>query len=84
MDGLVLGRSVYKPTAKLCQLAGVKLLGQSDLGPSCSFITSCSVEIIEVLMETVLSDLALYPLSDWLLFSTKSSWIEYQSNLKTR
>lgn len=79
-----MGKSVYKPMAKLCQLAGVELLGQSDLGPSCSFITSCSVEIIEVLMETVLSDLALYPLSDWLLFCTKSSWIEHQSNLKTQ
>lgn len=39
--------------AKLCQLAGMALLGQSDLGPSCSFISSCSVEMVEVLMETL-------------------------------
>lgn len=57
----MLGKSVYKSTAKLCQLAGVELLRQSDLGPSCSFISSCSVEFVEVLMETVLSDFALYP-----------------------
>jgi len=39
--------------AKLCQLAGTGLLGQSDLGPSCVFISSCPVETVEVLMEKI-------------------------------
>lgn len=72
--------------AKLHQLAGVELWGQRHLGPSCNFISPCSVQIIEVLMEVIhfeWPDIMSCFIELSSVFPTKSSWAEHQSSLGT-